>query len=167
MSCISCRAIPCRRLGRRLHVCHCYREVCRVKLSVACGMHLQRRSNGWVSDHVTQCHRVGKYFLHMTYDHEEPRHRCANILWAQGADVPLSEHLQERLATLSDDFGAHHPVNRIERGLPPLGKTIIKDTPTCVRCCSDLERRAVNMKPAPNKKHVLKVVEAQHCVLQI
>ena len=70
--------------------------------------------------------------IHMTYYHEEP-HRCANILWVNhyfemDAEVPLCEHKQERLATLSDDLGAHHPANRIERGLPPLWKTIIKDS---------------------------------------
>ena len=69
----------------------------------------------------------------MTYDHEETNHLCANILWVNhyfemDAEVPLCEHMQERLATLSDNLGAHHPANRIERGLPPLRKTIIKDS---------------------------------------
>ena len=79
-----------------------------------------------LSQVIQQVHVAARLPAHD--DHEEPRHRCANILWAHGADVPLSEHLQERLATLSDDLGAHHPANRIERGLPPLGKTIIKDS---------------------------------------
>ena len=89
-------------------------------------------------------------FLHMTYDHEEPSHLCANVLWAHGAEVPLSEHLQEGLASLSDDLGLITLPTESKAAFchsgKPSSRTVpdrVSITPTCVRCCSDLERRAV------------------------